>query len=74
MCVYVCVCVCARVTDVIIQREPWLTLPEAFSKLMSTSGLSVQVRWETVTHCTHMRSRAMHHMHSVFHISRQANL
>ncbi len=29
--------------DIIVQREPWLTLPEAFSKLMSTAGLSVQV-------------------------------
>jgi patched 1 protein len=29
--------------DIIIQREPWLTLPESFSKLMSTAGLSVQI-------------------------------
>lgn len=29
--------------DIIIEREPWLTLPEAFTRLMSTAGLSVQV-------------------------------
>lgn len=29
--------------DIIIQREPWLTLPESFGKLMSTAGTSVQV-------------------------------
>jgi hypothetical protein len=29
--------------DIIIQREPWLTLEESFAKLMRTAGLSVQV-------------------------------
>lgn len=30
--------------DIIMQREPGLSMPEAFGKLMGTAGLSVQVR------------------------------
>mmetsp|Transcript_34827 Transcript_34827/g.88256 ORF Transcript_34827/g.88256 Transcript_34827/m.88256 type:complete len:913 (-) Transcript_34827:778-3516(-) len=29
--------------DIIVEREPWLAPPEAFARLMSTAGLSVQV-------------------------------
>jgi hypothetical protein len=37
--------------DVIIAREPWLTLPESFSKLMSTAGLSVMVSRRSLPLC-----------------------